>query len=214
MFTRDQITATLTRLYPTMTAEDLARLADGHMEQQAIQQAPGPGQHDLYHPTYRDMGPGSASADVPDEPMTQDAYRKAGGNCCPVCHDWDIEGGSIEIESGTASQRCRCHACEAGWTDFYRLAAYARTGETGEDVETDMDAFYGTEVVVRQPGPAPQPAVYVVTYGHKHGTDVSVYSTEAKAQAAMEDIKAAYPDEFDEDDPRSWLDLTASTLDA
>jgi hypothetical protein len=55
--------------------------------------------------------------------------------------------------------------------------------------------------------------VYVVTYEHKHGTDVSVHSTEEKAWDAIALIKAENPDEFEEDDPRSWLDITTCEVD-
>jgi hypothetical protein len=207
MFTRDQIATTLKKLYPTLAPDALERLADGHMEQQALQQA-APPQQELLHPTYRAMGPQTCDADVP---LTQDAYRASGGGQCPQCQGVDIGVERFNPDGGgLVSQRCACPDCGLRWADMYRLAAYVREGEAEDK---DWEAFAATEIIVRQPGPAPQPLLYVVTYGHKYGTDVAVYSTEEKAREAMADIKAAYPDEFDEDDPRSWLDLTESTLD-
>lgn len=56
---------------------------------------------------------------------------------------------------------------------------------------------------------APVPTyVYIVTYGHQHGTEAKAYATEAGARAAVEDLKAEYPDEFNEDDPRSWCEVS------
>lgn len=56
--------------------------------------------------------------------------------------------------------------------------------------------------------------VYVVTYEHKHGVDVGVYSTEDKAWAAIDKIKADNPGEFQEDDQLSWTDITCCELDS
>jgi hypothetical protein len=168
---------------------------------------PTPFQQALLHMTSRDMEHGGVSADAAEEPMTQEAYRATGGGQCPVCQSTHIAYNSFDTESGLVSQRCVCQDCEAAWDDMYRLAGYVRKGAEGNQ---DWAAFETTAIVA---DPTPQTRLYVVTYGHKHGTAVSVYSTEAKAQAAMADIKAEYPDEFDEDDPRSWLALTESTLD-
>jgi hypothetical protein len=55
--------------------------------------------------------------------------------------------------------------------------------------------------------------VYVVTYEHKHGTDVSIHSTEAKAWEAIDAIKAESPEDFDEDSPRGWCDISTCELD-
>lgn len=141
-------------------------------------------------------------------PMSQDAYRTAGGGQCPQCQSPDIGVERFDTDSGgLVFQRCRCPDCGTTWADMYRLAAYVRDGE---EEEKDWESFTATEVVA---APVPPPVVYVVTYGHKHGTNVAAYSTEEKAWAAMEAIKAEYPDEFDEDDPRSWLDLDTCFLD-
>jgi len=56
--------------------------------------------------------------------------------------------------------------------------------------------------------------VYVVTYEHKHGLDVSVYRTEDKAYDAIEAIKAEYPEDFEDDDPRAWCDVTTCKVDS
>jgi hypothetical protein len=52
-----------------------------------------------------------------------DQYLRSSGVCCPVCGSDDIEGGSVEINEGVATQyiRCRADGCGATWTDIYRL---------------------------------------------------------------------------------------------
>lgn len=42
---------------------------------------------------------------------------------CPSCGSEDIEGGSWDCEAGHVSQRLGCSACEAEWTNVYKLIA-------------------------------------------------------------------------------------------
>jgi hypothetical protein len=56
--------------------------------------------------------------------------------------------------------------------------------------------------------------VYIVTYEHKHGVDVSAYSTEEKAWAGVGKLRADYPEDFDEDDPQGWCDITTCEVDS
>lgn len=45
---------------------------------------------------------------------------------CPKCMSDDgIEGGSVEIDAGTATQECWCGECGAEWTDIYKLSGLA-----------------------------------------------------------------------------------------
>lgn len=69
---------------------------------------------------------------------------------------------------------------------------------------------------VAQPvAPPPDPRrVYVLLYTHKHGVDVSVYPTEDAAWDAAEAIKAEDPDDFDDDDPRAFLDVETCFINA
>lgn len=68
------------------------------------------------------------SATESTEPMTKDEYVARGGVRCPHCRSWDIEGGVVEIESGTASQEVWCSSCGRAWCDTYELTGY-------EDIE-------------------------------------------------------------------------------
>lgn len=40
---------------------------------------------------------------------------------CPSCGSPHISGGAVEVDGPTTFQRCTCAACDAGWTDVYRL---------------------------------------------------------------------------------------------
>ena len=59
-----------------------------------------------------------------NKPMTDDEYTLAEGNRCPVCRTDMIEGGSIEVNAGTATQEVSCLLCHAEWTDIYNLVGY------------------------------------------------------------------------------------------
>jgi hypothetical protein len=58
-------------------------------------------------------------------------YLEQGGIACPFCGSWDIDGGSMNFESGEIAQRISCHECNERWTDVYRLAAVA-DADSGE----------------------------------------------------------------------------------
>lgn len=51
-------------------------------------------------------------------------YAQERGSICPNCGSDEILGGPVDIDSGGASQRCDCTACDASWTDVYVLAGY------------------------------------------------------------------------------------------
>ena len=50
-----------------------------------------------------------------------DEYISSGGIKCPVCGDWDITGGSVQIDAGVAWQDVSCSNCDYEWTDIYTL---------------------------------------------------------------------------------------------
>ncbi len=52
-------------------------------------------------------------------------YLEQRGLACPFCGSWDIEGGSMDFDSGEIAQRISCHECSEQWTDVYKLAAVA-----------------------------------------------------------------------------------------
>jgi hypothetical protein len=93
----------------------------------------------------------AALAPPPPQPMTQEAYRAAGGGCCPVCQSAEIEARTnVEMEEptlGLASQRLRCDDCDTTWMNYYRLGGYIRDGEGGGE---DWEAFDQTEIVERE----------------------------------------------------------------
>ena len=68
--------------------------------------------------------PTPESADVESEltPVELERYLLADGGVCPFCSAWEIEGGSIDIESGNAYQEITCARCDGNWVDRYRLA--------------------------------------------------------------------------------------------
>lgn len=43
---------------------------------------------------------------------------------CPACGCDHIEGGSIEIDTGSARQDVVCKGCGANWTDTYNLSGF------------------------------------------------------------------------------------------
>ena len=57
-------------------------------------------------------------------PLTEEQRRKylENPNRCPYCGKDDIEGGSIEIDAGGASQEVSCLVCDEEWTDQYTLS--------------------------------------------------------------------------------------------
>lgn len=52
----------------------------------------------------------------------KNTYIEAGGVCCPFCGSSDIEGQSVEVDAGRATQSMGCLACHREWTDQYVLA--------------------------------------------------------------------------------------------
>lgn len=74
--------------------------------------------------------------------LTQDDPQReyvAGLGClCPVCKSTDIEGGSVEIDAGTASQEVHCLNCDASWKDLYDLTGFANLDTTECQNEPDL----------------------------------------------------------------------------
>lgn len=50
-------------------------------------------------------------------------YLDCGGVFCPFCQSHDIEGQSIDVEEGLATQEMHCNECEEDWTDVYKLSS-------------------------------------------------------------------------------------------
>jgi transcription elongation factor Elf1 len=50
----------------------------------------------------------------------KDKYLKRSHRCLN-CGSEDIEGGSVTINAGGATQDIRCNKCESSWTDLYVL---------------------------------------------------------------------------------------------
>jgi hypothetical protein len=64
--------------------------------------------------------------------LTSKGYVAKGGGVCPVCHDDQIEGDSIEVDGHTCWQNISCLSCGAEWTDYYELAGYNNLGIKGD----------------------------------------------------------------------------------
>lgn len=72
--------------------------------------------------------------------LTSEQYQKKGGTECPVCGSTDIEGDSIEVDTGCAHQEVRCLECSACWFDTYRLEGYAEL-----DISDVEDPLYAVQ---------------------------------------------------------------------
>lgn len=68
--------------------------------------------------------PDEAKASLASPAMTNAQYVEAKGMHCPFCNASDIEGGSIDIDAGYATQDVSCHDCQRAWTDRYQLIGY------------------------------------------------------------------------------------------
>ena len=58
---------------------------------------------------------------IESEP-TQPTMLEASGHRCPFCKSTMIEGGSVEIQSGEATQKVGCNECSAEWIDGYKIS--------------------------------------------------------------------------------------------
>jgi len=50
-------------------------------------------------------------------------YVDSDGVHCPYCHSTDIEGGSVNVDAGTAWQEISCIECGESWQDVYMLTS-------------------------------------------------------------------------------------------
>lgn len=57
-------------------------------------------------------------------PLSSIEYVQIGGVRCPFCADDDIEGKSLNVDQGGASQKIGCNACGKIWWDLYTLTGY------------------------------------------------------------------------------------------
>lgn len=55
-------------------------------------------------------------------------YLEKAGQC-PFCQDWDIDGGSVEVDGTAATQMVSCNSCGAAWVDTYTLSGVTVTDE-------------------------------------------------------------------------------------
>lgn len=51
----------------------------------------------------------------------KEEYLKNRGSKCPYCGSDQIEGESVDISSGSASQLVNCLECNSNWVDIYKL---------------------------------------------------------------------------------------------
>ena len=74
-------------------------------------------------------------------PISQAEYKV--DERCPVCEDTQVEGDSVDISNGHATQVITCSSCGAWWTDVYKLYQYEGLHqEDGE--ELDVPEVLGT----------------------------------------------------------------------
>jgi hypothetical protein len=60
------------------------------------------------------------------------AYLKAGGCRCLYCGYEGVEGESVDVEQGGATQKVSCPRCGGAWHDLHRLVG--ALGEDGSDL--------------------------------------------------------------------------------
>ena len=60
-----------------------------------------------------------------NEDITQQSYLEGGGDHCPACKSDEIEGGSVQVDTGSAWQSMNCNSCEATWNAVYNLVSYS-----------------------------------------------------------------------------------------
>ena len=58
------------------------------------------------------------------QPLTDAEYVATLGTRCPVCQSTELEGSSVDIDGGDASQEIWCRTCGARWIDTYALTGY------------------------------------------------------------------------------------------
>ena len=56
--------------------------------------------------------------------LTEKEYVEMKGTKCPACGSIELEGRSINIDGGTATQGMSCLDCCATWEDVYKLSGY------------------------------------------------------------------------------------------
>lgn len=60
--------------------------------------------------------------------VTNAGYVLGRGTRCPVCRSENIEGGSVEVDAGAATQEVYCVDCGSEWEDVYSLIGYQNLG--------------------------------------------------------------------------------------
>ena len=63
---------------------------------------------------------------------TAKRYIESGGDHCPFCGDWDIEGAAITVEAGVACQAMGCNQCDSAWFNYYHLDHIAVEDDVGD----------------------------------------------------------------------------------
>ena len=57
--------------------------------------------------------------------LSEEEYLRELGQVCPMCKSLDIQSnGAIETDSDYGWQRIECRACDAEWSDVYKLVGY------------------------------------------------------------------------------------------
>jgi transcription elongation factor Elf1 len=54
-------------------------------------------------------------------------------HCCIICDSDNIEGGSVDVDAGGATQEITCNNCGAYWHDLYVLDDVVNLHLGGED---------------------------------------------------------------------------------
>ena len=75
------------------------------------------------------------------QPISQAEYKV--DERCPVCGDNQVDGDSVDISNGQATQNITCSYCGSYWTDVYRLQKYDNLHDE-EGNELEVPEVFGT----------------------------------------------------------------------
>jgi len=79
---------------------------------------------DIEEPTFE--ADSAIKGESPNQTQRQIIEYKKTPSHCPDCHSGEIEGGSVDIDAGVATQKVVCNVCDAVWTDIYKLTSFQK----------------------------------------------------------------------------------------
>lgn len=70
----------------------------------------------------------------------KEKYIKRSGVCClnESCESYDIQGGSVTVTGGGATQDVHCLKCGSSWTDYYKLDTAVGIEISNDHIPTEV----------------------------------------------------------------------------